>query len=1678
MQPSPEQISRVAELYEHGLYLQAYRAALAVGPLDEWEGAPGRTIAGRLASNLGAPELARRLHLRAWRGDRASAEACYYFALTLNQYRGPLAAWRFVRRQGDLSHAAPPLQAEWLALGATALGALRDFDAAEERLAQAERLDPLNTWVAVERAHLCELEDRYEDALRAARRALDVRPWYRPAVQSAAHLLVLLGRDDEALALLGEAAQRLESAWVLAEMAEIQSEHGRFEDARRSLERFAELAPLLEADGVKWLNSRRSDIAYLSGDLDAALRYARLSDQPFYHQIVERLERRPAPGEEAPRRVMLPVGFVRQHHMTCAPATLSAISRYWRMPADHLGIVEEICYDGTPAHSERHWAERQGWAVREFSVNWDDAARLLDRGVAFTLTTVDPGNAHLQAVIGYDSRRGTLIVRDPYLRHWSELRAEEGLKHYAASGPRGMALVPAAESALLADLQLKEAPLYDQLYAVQQALMAHDRERAEGVIEGMKREADGHRLTLLAELSVASYDDDGVRVLACFDRLTALFPDDANWQLARLSCLQRLARRGERLEALAAICAKKDADPLFCQQYAEELSDDAREHARAAQLLRRAARLRPTDARNFHLRANLLWAARRFDEALELYRFAACLKDTDEQYVRSYFIAARHFRQTDAALAFLESRFARFGRRSGSPVRTLAWAYEQTGQDARALAALKSGVELRPDDGALLLNAADAFARNGDFDEAAQLIARAEGKAARTEILRAAAAIAAYRGDLPTALAEWRRVAEAEPLAADANRSVARLLAETEGREAAVAFLRRAVARFPHSVALHQILIEWLRDDAVAAEEAVRRLIEVDPLDAWAHRELAISLTKQRRFDEAFAAVEQAGKLEPASPSYHSTRGKIHLDVGRVAEAKAAFQEAIRLSVDDEYSIAMLLAASPTPAEKRAALRFVKEELVRQVTFGEGLTAYREAARGVLEPEELRTLLAAALDARPDLWHAWSALVCQLIDMARLDEALALAEQFAARFPLVPRAWYDLAAVHRARLSRGEAVAALRRALDIAPGWSLAVQQLAEAHQHAGEFEEGRELLERAVVRDPLDSCNYGYLADLLWKMGEREQALERVRHALALDPGYGWGWHMLRDWAHELQRPEAAAECARELAAKRPGEARSWLTLARVLNRPGDLAERLGALDRAVALNPRLIDAYALRASLLAGARRFDEARAACRPDIFGDELPLELRSAAAWVEAEQGRVEEAIKQIRAIVAGEPNYYEGWSHLADWYRANGPTESYVEAAEALARIAPQQALAWGYVGDARLASGDREGAKEALRRAAALAPDYEFAAGKLFELQLADEELDDAARTLEVIRRQVGGDAALLSELQLHARLGDQAAARAALGRLCASPTAGRSHFDAAAAAMSEKLWGDAADEVLGKALYEPGANACAGELWAERCAARGAWAECEARLAPLPKGGEMWRRAFVTYLEALAKAGLKHRARQGIKSHRAELRADVKTWGGVGYVLLTLGDRREVTKWLGDWRQYAGRHSPESSQSSLEPWMLWNYVLALGDLKRGREAYEAGSAALALPADHTSDSHRLLLACADALAGDADAARGRLQEVAAQSLSEWDRFVYEVASALLDSGAGPEGEVEGLRRLADAAKAHAFYRESELLFSLYARALRRVAARSGSLAVKAAACGHLLWAYVRKAVAAQAAN
>ncbi len=1652
VEPAPKDLERVQELYDRGLCRQALDLALTFGPLPHWTGPRARILAGRLARNLGGHRLGCWLHVQAFREAPQAVEAQAYFAAAMFERQGPFAAWKWLRRfdrevtvTDDNKDA---LQYLW-SLRARLAALWRDFETAEHWLQRAEQLDPRSPWLFTERAFVLEQQDRYHEALVTAREALEIRPWYRPGIQSTAHALQLLDRDEEALGLLKTASRRLENVPLLTQLANLQMDLERFPEALNTLNAIVALSPLLEKSYLEWLTLQRARVAYHCGDFAQAAEYARQSKDPYAQQLAERLAQPGATG----RRVKLPVSFVRQHHLTCAPATLTALSRFWQMPAEHLALAEVICYDGTPAHSERQWAEQHGYVAREFTVTWPAAVALLDRGVPFTLTTVEATNAHLQAVIGYDELRGTLLIRDPFLYYHGEAIAEPFLERYRSTGPRGLAIVPSVRAELLEGLDLPEAPLYDQLYQVQRALSEHQRDTAHAVLEQMQAAAPDHRLTLTARRALAGYDANTPALLESVEALLKAFPHDGNLQLAKLGCLRELARREERLALLETICAQPGVDSVFYQQYAQELGADAREHRAAGYWLRRAIRCRPVDAGNLMGLADLWWTQRDFEPATELYRYAACLEDKKERPCQAYFGAARCRKQTDRALQFLRLRFERFGRRSAQPAITLAEAHSQLDQSAQGFAVLEEALRCRPEDGELLLFAADFHARHGKFEPAEQFLRAAEGRSQRAAALRTRAALARYRSDLKTALALWREVLELEPLSLEAHRAVTLLLAEVEGLAAALRHLEQVCARFPHHFALHRLRVEWaVGEGPRVAEPAIRRLVDIHPADAWTRRELALNLGEQERWPEALAEAEHALQLEPHHPNGYAVRGQLRARIGQTAAALEDYRRAVQLAVDTEFAIKGLVAACPTLAERKEALAFIEGELIRQVVFGPGLLAYYDVARLNLEPEEVLASVRLALKERPDLWQTWSVAIQQLAGMLRLEEALTLAQEATGCFPLVPQVWLDLALVQQLRLDRSGELQALEQALRMNPGWSVSAVRLAGAYDRSGDFERARTVLEHACARTPLEAVLHGGVAEILWKMGQKTDALERVQHALRLNPGYDWAWRALGSWAKELGRPNLAEQMARDLIARRSGEARPWLLLAQTQGAAGNTADALATVNKALDLQPRNIEAHDVRAELLALLQRYDEAAAACTPGLWDHQPPLELRARAAWIEAQRGRLSNAITLMRRVLEENPGHFWGWKELADWLWQKGEHEDAVHAATQMARLAPLNPVPFGYRADLKLRRKDIPGAREDFQRAFQLDPAYAYAGFNLFQLQLEDQDFAGAEQTLQVLQQQVGDDMVTACEVRLlvkrlQARLAGEPKERAGTGskdrkqlvrclellrRLFRSKTEDSQPLDDAVKAVLETGYHDELGVILEEALEAPDVNPHVGALWMQRRVARRHWSYPK-RLDRLCERGEVGRRAVIALVSALGEAGKGWRLRWVLWKHRRWLREHPQGWGAVGFALVCLGRSRRAVRWLADW----------PSRPQVEMWMLWNLAYALRSLGRYGPVREVVRGALALPRhDHTARMFKLWHAAEEALAGRTASAAEQFQDLDKENWTEYGTRLYYLTRGMIRVQQAPPAERRQTFRRARGRVHEAF---AGVRFSRCAPALRR---------------------------------
>ncbi len=1588
--PTPSDLAELGRLYNDARYLDGFRYAEKFAPPEAWPGAEGLILAGRYMNCWGDWERANRLHTAAWRIAPHDPTAVYYYSLKVHQRHGPFEALRFLHEQrAVMEPAETTLPHTWLWLHrARLLATFRDFEGAEVWLRRAQPMGAADPWWWVEQSRLLEQQDRYAEALDSIHAAFRLQPRYRPALEAQAHLLMLLNRDDEALAVLHDAIEHTQVGSLGQMLAVLLGELERHEEILPVLDRVAEVLPCANLPQRQWLDSRRSDALRLLGRDEEAAAVARKVGLPFFDRVAEKLAAIPTPR---PRRVQLPVGFVRQHHMTCAPATLAAISHFWQRPVDHLELARLICYDGTPDHEERHWAETHGWLAREFTVTWETATALLDRGCPFTLGTVATRSAHLQAVVGYDALLGLLLIRDPYQRTHGECVADKFLAACASHGPRGMVLVPAERADLLDGLELPEAALYDEWYALRRALVRHDRAAAQAALDRLAAQAPGHRLTLHGQRELAVYDGNLLRQFESTRGLLALFPDDPNFRLDEVQYLRALGRTTECRERIAAL-VRKDPDALSLREYAQSLASDARTHRRAHRVYRRVLRRRAPDAGNLRAFANLLWDQHEFAAATEIHRLAACVGDKVEANWDSYFAASRHLRRSDECFTLLRQREQRLGAQSAQPTRTFFRACETLDRTTEGFAALEAALLRRPDDGELTLFAAECRGRFGQLEESARLLAAARPQSPPLPWLRVAARLAEIRTDHAAALGYYRELLTLNPIDVDALGAIARLLATLEGRAAALDFLRAAAAQHPTLIPLHTLLLEWLRSELPEeALQAIDHLLSLDANNAWALREKALILGRLNRPADAIPLAETACQIEPNSHTSAGVLGFILVSHHRPAEARAAYETSIRVGLS-AYYMGELMNLGEDFATRCATIQFFQAELERQpVPEDLAFLRFRELARAVLSPEDTEAALKKILAAHTDKWAAWSAYGTHLVDQGKADAALSHTRESTERFPLVARLWLDLAAAQgNARQPEAE-IESLRRALELAPSWSRASRALADAHERALQLDAAEHVLRRALAAEPLDISAHAYLADLLWRRKQQTEAVTLVKRAITIDPTFDWGWDHLNQWAASTGEPKLALDLAQAITRSRPGDVQAWVRLARLQTSTPE--EALATLERALAINPRDVETHEFRANMLSSLGRQDEAIAACRPEVFGEKPPLVLQGRAIWIEHTRGHTAVAITQMRQLLQAHPDYVWGWSCLTEWAWETNDAATTLEAARKWAWLAPTRAVPLGYASIAQQKMGHRKEAKDALWRALEREPGYDYGANTLLRWLAEDGAVEEAQRLLRHIETHLTPADAKRSQVLFEVMRLDQAAAGKALVELV-GVMGERTHLlRECITALQEARWHKLIAASLEPLLSAADTPVAVATHWVGTWAPQQKWGklkQLEERGVPEP----MLRQAWAVALEAM---GQQHRIwrLRWLRYRRGPwLREKETTWAALGFALLAAGSPRAAVTWLKDW---AGR-------KELQPWMLYNLVISYYKTKRPQEVAPIITHALALPADNTRVDFLLWQGLESALRADLPAAEEALAQTNSPSLDLHAKTVRLLTQLLVD--------------------------------------------------------------------------
>lgn len=287
-------------------------------------------------------------------------------------------------------------------------------------------------------------------------------------------------------------------------------------------------------------------------------------------------------------------------------------------------------------------------------------------------------------------------------------------------------------------------------------------------------------------------------------------------------------------------------------------------------------------------------------------------------------------------------------------------------------------------------------------------------------------------------------------------------------------------------------------DEAIAT---FRHALTLRPDDPYAHNDLGCELTLVGRPHEAIAHLERSVALKPNHAEAHSNLGAALRAAGRSAEAIAHYRRALELRPAYTAALNNLGAELAETGQAEEALRVFERARTLKANDAGTLDNLGSALRVLGRFDEAIARHRDALQVKPDFPEAHANLGRTLVAAGRVEEALPW---FARAIQLRP----SLTAVHGhyamalAKLGRAdEALAQLRRAVEQAPNSAEAQLNLGAALAQGGQPREALAHFEAATKLAPEFAAAHANLGSALAALGRWSDAAAAFERAVALQP-------------------------------------------------------------------------------------------------------------------------------------------------------------------------------------------------------------------------------------------------------------------------------------------------------------------------------------------------------------------------------------------------------------------------------------------------------------------------------------------------------------------------------------------------------------------------------------------------
>jgi putative PEP-CTERM system TPR-repeat lipoprotein len=592
--------------------------------------------------------------------------------------------------------------------------------------------------------------------------------------------------------------------------------------------------------------------------------------------------------------------------------------------------------------------------------------------------------------------------------------------------------------------------------------------------------------------------------------------------------------------------------------------------------------------------------------------------------------------------------------------------------------------------------------------------------------------------DTRNALREYVRAADLLPDDAEVQITAGKLLALSGRFEDAKARAQAVLTKNPRNVDAQLLLGNSLvgMKDLDGAVAQVQEAAQLDPTEGRVQANLGMLQLARGDKDRAAAAFEQAVTLDPASPAAHLALGTFRWSTGDLTSAEREYKKALELDprhAQATRTLAAFYAATgraldAEPYLKRLAETGPAAARMELADYYVRLRRYDEAA-AIFEHFTGDEQLAASATTR---------LAGIAFARGRLADAHRLVDQVLTKNARNSEALLTKGRLLLAENRRDEAEQRLAAAVEADPRSTTAQYLLGTIYANRGDITRASTAFAEVLKLNPGAMAARLQMVRMTLAAGRADTSAQLAAEAVRMQPDNPVARLLLIDALLAQSKTDEATRALKEMAAQYPRVAAVHIRLGRLAAITHDMATSRSEFARALAIEPRSLDALSGIIAADVAARRPADAKARVEAYLVRvpDSVPLLMLAARTYLA--NGDMAKAEGVLQRAIAKEPANLKAYDILGQIYLAQGKLDDARRKFEDLGGRQASPTVADTIAAMILQAQNKRDEARVRYERILERDPDAAAAANNLaWMYSEPGGDLDRALQLAKVARRQ-----------------------------------------------------------------------------------------------------------------------------------------------------------------------------------------------------------------------------------------------------------------------------------------------------------------------------------------------------